>query len=124
MVKVEKLNRRLQWFKMTGHFLNGMECEVIAYVEATSKNKVLRYHGGKQEVYTGTIVEFPTERCEVQVVGRQLQDNQIDEEQDAIVEVIIPASRYHCDCGKEYVSEHPYPSVWCSCGKKVPQNIN
>ena len=100
-----------------------MKGEIVAYVEATSKNTVLRYHGGKQQAYMGTIVEFPTKKCDVLVVGRKLQDSQIDEGQDAIVEV-IPVSRYHCDCGKEHVSERPYPSVWCSCGKKVPININ
>lgn len=122
-MKAEKLNRRLQWYKITGHVANDAKHHVIAYVEATSKLQVLRYHGGtRKQTQTGIIIQFPINKNEVELLGKRLEPENIEATKDTLVEV-VPVHRYSCPCGQTHVSEHPYPYVWCSCGRKVlPEN--
>lgn len=120
-MNAQKLQRRLQWYQITGHSVDDMERSVVAFVQATSRRKVLRYHGGRRkELFPGgtVIVEFPTEQGAVQLLGKRLKPERLQAASDSIVEV-IPVTRYRCECGEERVSEYPYPSMWCGCGKMV-----
>lgn len=120
-MNAQKLQTKLQWWKITGHSVDDKALPVVAFVEATSRKKVLRYHGGqrKQTLANGNVmVLFTTDQTEVELLGKKLKPERLKAESDAII-AVMPATRYLCECGREHVSEHPYPSVWCSCGKKA-----
>lgn len=119
-MNAERLERKLQWYQITGYMAEEGR-PVVAFVQATSRKKVLRYHGGKRRqrsTETSRVIWFPTDQKEVQLLGRRLKPERLRTETDAIIQV-IPVTRYFCECGKVHVSEYPYPSLWCSCGKKA-----
>lgn len=119
--KGQPIEQKLQWFKITGQSVGEKQIPVVAFVEATSREKVLKYHGGRRkEVFPNgkLVVQFPTRPEQVQVLGKTLVPDRLQTDPEAIV-AVIPVTRYQCECGKVHVSEYPYPSMWCSCGKKA-----
>jgi len=118
-LKPEKLSRRLKWYQITGRFVDDATQHVVAYVEATSPTKVLRYHGGRRtQRDTGIVIEFPTEKRDVKVLGKKFSTDKTSNDPGATLQV-IPVTRYRCECGKVHLSEYPYSSMWCQCGKKA-----
>lgn len=119
----QKLRRRLQWYQICGTRIDN-HLPVITFVEATSRQAVLKYHGGcqKQSAFGNLFfVQFPTDKQNVRALGKYLNidiERLYAAEPDVIIKV-IPITRYRCSCGKEHISEHPYPGVWCSCGQRA-----
>lgn len=121
--------RALKWYKIVGYPTSNHIIDVntpfIRFIESASPHNVLKYHGGKRrcEIATGKVatIQFPTQGKDVQLLSHwnpeQVSDR-VDINPYAIVKV-IPVTKYRCECGQERVSEHPYPSMWCSCGKKA-----
>jgi hypothetical protein len=120
LMNEQKLRRRLQWYQICGTRVDN-NLPVVALVEATSRQAVLKYFGGRrQQSRLGErfLIQFPADTKDVQPLGKYLKAECVYTASGVVIEV-IPATRYQCSCGKEHISEHPYPGVWCSCGQRV-----
>ncbi|KPV43491.1 hypothetical protein AN477_11760 [Alicyclobacillus ferrooxydans] len=122
-LKAPRVEEKLRWYKITGQCLDQRSVPVIAFVEATSLGKVLRYHGGRRRHITGPNgdieVQFAKDKQAVQLLGKRLKPERIQPDDPSSIIQVIPATRYRCSCGKELVSDYSYPSMWCSCGLKA-----
>ena len=96
----------------------------ICIVQSTSPRHVLKQYGGiKKHIDAGKVIhlQFPTQQKEIHVFPKQWepQDDANFAETPLGFIKIIPVTRYLCECGEERLSEHRYPSVWCTCEKKM-----
>ncbi|QSO45817.1 hypothetical protein [Alicyclobacillus mengziensis] len=121
-METQKIESKLKWYKISGYAVDNRSIAIVAFVEATSRRKVLKYHGGRRRHHGPdghVVVQFPTNKNDIQLLGKHWSPDRITElNHEAIIE-IVPVTRYVCECGLEHVSEFPYRSVWCSCGKKA-----
>ncbi len=114
-----------RWYKIVGHPIDGHSADFIYFVESAMPSNVIKYYGKRRKCDTesGTmVVQFPIHEKDVQLMQASWTPEQIGEPVTGNVETfvkVLPATRYICECGKEHVSEFPYPSMWCSCGKKA-----
>lgn len=129
----------LQWYRLRGYSVQAdgqtVDCAFVFIVESQSKHNVLKYYGGRRKFKTPdgkqTMVYFPRHEHEIELMKGDYQptpESLLGPQYISknLVTRVIPATRYLCSCGKEHISEYPYPSMWCSCGKKafpVPYTI-
>ncbi|WP_072875170.1 hypothetical protein [Alicyclobacillus tolerans] len=117
-------DKRLRWWDISGQSESGTT--FIYIVEATSRKKVIRRFGGTKQCkdFDGTTVSvtFPRDQGQIRVHANDWFPGTLTHlyvpDTRTIVEV-IRAPRYICECGQVHISDMPYPSMWCSCGKKA-----
>lgn len=118
----DKLKQKLRWYKMVGFCAEQKETPVVAFVEASSRKKVVKYHGGRRKHTSpqgDVLVDFPTAEKDIQILSKKWTPSQTAELVPAAIVEVIPVTHYRCECGKEHLSEFPYPSMWCTCGGKA-----
>ena len=113
-----------KWYRIVGHPQDGRNTDFVYYVESASPRNVIKYYGKwrKCETENGRIiVQFPFHENGVQLMPPTWTPEQAEPIDSSVTTVlkVIPATRYVCECGKEHASEFPYPSMWCSCGRKA-----
>lgn len=116
--------KRLRWWDIQGQSESGTT--FIHIVEATSRRKVLRRIRGIKQCkdFDGSLVPvtFSLDQGQIRVHSNNWSPGTLTHlfvpESRTIVQ-IIRARRYVCECGQTHISDLPYPSMWCSCGKKV-----
>ncbi len=116
--------KRLRWWDISGESESGTT--FIYVIEATSRRKVVRRIKGIKQCkdFDGSIVPvtFPHEEGQIRVHANNWSPGTLTHlfipDTRTIVQV-IRALRYQCQCGQVHISDLPYPSMWCSCGKKV-----
>lgn len=125
-------SKPMQWYRLRGYSVgqDGQTVDTlfISIVEAQSKHNVLKYYGGRRKCKTpdGTqdFVNFPRHEHEIERMPldykptQELLTGPHYVSKNLVVQV-KPATRYLCSCGKQHISEYPYPSMWCSCGQKA-----
>jgi len=123
-----KDTKQYHWYRMIGHTtdptLAGANSQFVYFVEAASPHTVLKYYGGKRKWQDGEggthIIQFPTREKDVMAMPKSGIPTEFPmAEATESISRIIPATRYHCACGKVHISEYPFKSMWCTCGKKA-----
>lgn len=115
---------RLRWWEISAQSVSGTT--FIYIIEATSRRKVSRRIKGIKHCkdFDGitTSVTFPLDQGQIRVRSKKWSPGILTHlfipETRTIVQV-IRAPRYECECGRVHISDLPYPSMWCSCGKKA-----
>ncbi|MCF8564571.1 hypothetical protein LLE49_07410 [Alicyclobacillus tolerans] len=116
--------KRLRWWDISGQSESGTT--FIHIVEATSRKKVIRRIKRIKQCkdFDGNIVPvtFPHDQGQIRIHSNKWSPGTLTHlyipDTKTIVQV-IRAQRYQCECGQIHISDIPFPSMWCSCGKKA-----
>lgn len=116
--------KRLRWWEISAQSESGTR--FIHIVEATSRRKVIRRIKGIKQcrAFDGSIipVTFTHDQGQIRVRANKWSPGTLTHlyvPDTRTIFQVIRAPRYQCDCGQVHISELPYPSMWCSCGKKA-----
>lgn len=125
-------NKILHWYRMIGQerpvdSSQEKNRSIITYVEASSPKRVIREYGGLHRIlsYAGEmiVVDYPQHPNHLEILEKNWHPptlkSMIRQVDPMTLERYIPAIRYLCTCGRMHISEHPYPSVWCTCGQRA-----
>lgn len=123
--------KKFQWFQITGYSTLHAEGEANLqfryFIEAESPHEIVKWYGGRHKCVSNegqmVIANFPSKESAIVRMPTTWRPAEVSPQQykadNAVIERIIPATRYHCQCGKIHISTRPYPSMWCSCGRKA-----